>query len=72
MMVNIIEQNFQKMDFESLVNIISLTQYVTTVLENTGQIIKQGRHTLIVFATEQTLEDALVSSKKLVKKNVYI
>jgi hypothetical protein len=45
---------------------------VTIPMENTGQIIKQGSHTLIVFATEQALEDALVSSKKLVKNNVYI
>ena len=33
---------------------------------------KTGNHTLIIFATEQPLEDALVSLKKLVKDNVYV
>ncbi|MGI8831382.1 MAG: cupredoxin domain-containing protein [Nitrososphaeraceae archaeon] len=33
---------------------------------------KTGNHTLIVFATEQPLADALVSLKKLVKDNVYV
>ena len=38
---NIIEQNFQRMDFRSLAYTILLMQHVTTVLENTGQITKQ-------------------------------
>ena len=38
---NIIELNFIKMDFESLADIISLMELVTSALENTGQIIKQ-------------------------------
>jgi hypothetical protein len=33
---------------------------------------KTGDHTLIIFATEQPLSDALVKLKKLVKDNVYI
>jgi hypothetical protein len=33
---------------------------------------KTGNHTLIIFATEQPLSDALVKLKKLVKDNVYV
>ena len=39
-LVNIIEQNFQKMDFEFSANTILPTQHMTIVLENTGQITK--------------------------------
>ena len=33
---------------------------------------KTGNHTLIIFATEQPLADALFKLKKLVKDNVYV
>ena len=33
---------------------------------------KTGNHTLIIFATDQPLSDALVKLKKLVKDNVYV
>lgn len=33
---------------------------------------KTGDHTLIIFATEQPLSDALIKLKKLVKDNVYV
>jgi hypothetical protein len=33
---------------------------------------KTGNHTLMIFATEQPLSDALVKLKKLVKDNVYV
>jgi hypothetical protein len=33
---------------------------------------KTGNHTLIIFATEQPLSDAMVKLKKLVKDNVYV
>ena len=39
--LSIIELSFQRMDFKFLANTISLMELVTTVLENTGQIIKQ-------------------------------
>jgi hypothetical protein len=37
---NIIEQSFQRMDLESLANIILLMEPVTTALENTSQTIR--------------------------------
>jgi hypothetical protein len=33
---------------------------------------KTGNHTLIIFATEQPLPDALVKLRKLVRDNVYV
>jgi len=33
---------------------------------------KTGNHTLIIFATEQPLSDALIKLKKMVRDNVYI
>jgi hypothetical protein len=33
---------------------------------------KTGNHTLIIFATEQSIPDALVKLRKLVKDNVYV
>ena len=38
---NIIERNFQRMDFRSLAHTILLMQHVTIVLENTGRITRQ-------------------------------
>ena len=58
-LVNIIEQNFQKMDFDYCPG-----EYWP---DN-----KTGNHTLIIFATEQPHSNALAKLKKMIGDNVYV